>query len=80
MGVVYRGVDPSLDRPVAIKVIATRMGATTVSSQELEARFLREARVAARINHPGVVTVYDAGREGDSLYLVMELIEGESLA
>lgn len=80
MGVVYRGVDPSLDRPVAIKVIATRMGATSVSSQELEARFLREARVAARINHPGVVTIYDAGREGDSLYLVMELIEGESLA
>ncbi len=80
MGVVYRGVDPSLDRPVAIKVIATRMGAVSASSQELEARFLREARVAARINHPGVVTVYDAGREGDSLYLVMELIEGESLA
>lgn len=80
MGVVYRGVDPALDRPVAIKVIATRIGGTTVSSQELEARFLREARVAARISHPGVVTVYDAGREGDSLYLVMELIEGESLA
>lgn len=80
MGVVYRGVDPSLDRPVAIKVIATRPGAVSASSQELEARFLREARVAARINHPGVVTVYDAGREGDSLYLVMELIEGESLA
>ena len=80
MGVVYRGVDPSLDRPVAIKVIATRVGAVSASSEELEARFLREARVAARINHPGVVTVYDAGREGDSLYLVMELIEGESLA
>lgn len=80
MGVVYRGVDPSLDRPVAIKVIGTRAGASPVPSQELEARFLREARVAARINHPNVVTIYDAGREGDSLYLVMELIEGESLA
>lgn len=80
MGVVYRGVDPSLDRPVAIKVIGTRAGASAVPSHEMEARFLREARVAARINHPNVVTIYDAGREGDSLYLVMELIEGESLA
>jgi len=80
MGVVFRAVDPALDRPVAIKVIAARSGSVPLSVEELEARFLREARVAARISHPGVVTVHDAGREGESLYLVMELVDGESLS
>ena len=80
MGVVYRGVDPALDRPVAIKVIAAKAVSGGASAEEMEARFLREAKVSARINHPNVVTVYDAGREGDTLYLVMELVEGESLA
>jgi hypothetical protein len=81
MGVVYRASDPALDRHVAIKVISVRSGGPVpVTAEELEARFLREARVAARISHPGVVTVFDAGREGDALYLVMELVEGESLA
>jgi eukaryotic-like serine/threonine-protein kinase len=79
MGVVYRGVDPALERPVAIKVIRAGEAVTAATIQELEARFLREAKVAARINHPGVVTVYDAGREGDSLYLVMELVDGKPL-
>ncbi len=80
MGVVYRAVDPTLDRPVAVKAIAARTAAIPLSAEELEARFVREARMASRINHPGVVTVYDAGRDGDLLYLVMELVEGESLA
>jgi hypothetical protein len=79
MGVVYRAMDPALDRPVAVKVIAARTSVVPLSGEELEARFLREARVAARISHPGVVTVHDAGREGNSLYLVMELVDGESL-
>ncbi len=72
-------MEPALDRPVAIKVIAARTGVVPLSGAELDARFVREARVAARISHPGVVTVHDAGREGDSLYLVMELVEGEAL-
>ena len=80
MGVVYRGVDPALDRHVAIKVISSQQSAGSLNTQEMEARFLREAKIAARINHPGIVTVFDAGRSGDSLYLVMELVEGESLA
>ena len=79
MGVVYRASDPALDRQVAIKVISARPGGVPVAAEELEGRFLREARVAARISHAGVVTVFDAGREGGSLYLVMELVEGESL-
>src|SRR5690606_7156924 len=48
--------------------------------EEIAARFEREARVAARLTHPNVVGVYDAGSEGDSLFLVMELVEGETLA
>jgi len=79
MGVVYRGFDPALDRPVAIKVIRIDERTADLPLPELEARFLREAKVAARINHPNVVTVFDAGREGTLLYLVMELVEGQSL-
>ncbi len=48
--------------------------------EEVAQRFQREARVAARLHHPNVVAVYDAGREGDALYLVMELVDGETLA
>ncbi len=80
MGVVYRGTDPALDRTVAIKVIRPGVADSSVPPEEMEARFLREAKVAARILHPNVVTVFDAGREGHALYLVMELVEGESLA
>jgi len=64
MGVVYRGTDPALDRTVAIKVIRVGVADSSVPPEELEARFLREAKVAARISHPNVVTVFDAGREG----------------
>lgn len=80
MGVILRGEDPALERPVAIKVIAGATAGGLVAAEERVARFLREARLAARIAHPGVVTVFDAGREGDLLYTVMELVEGESLA
>ncbi len=81
MGRVFRGFDPQLGREVAIKMIATALaGGDGKESDEIAARFLREARVAARLQHPGVVAVFDAGREGDSLYLVMELVEGETLA
>jgi len=77
MGVVYRAEDPTLGREVAVKVILTP--ADHPLDPELESRFLREARLAARISHPGVVTVHDAGSDGGVLYLVMELVEGESL-
>src|SRR5688572_15991700 len=72
MGIVYRGLDPELDREVAIKVIAVEGGEATMS--ELEARFRREARAAAKVTHPGVVTIYDVGREGAVLGLVMGLV------
>lgn len=79
MGVVLRGIDPTLDRPVAVKVIGLP-GTGGGLNEELTARFLREAKLAARINHPGVVTIFDSGQDNELLYLVMELVEGESLA
>src|SRR6516162_5678814 len=65
MGEVYRGVDTRLGRPVAIKV----------SAREFNDRFEREARAISALNHPNVCTLYDVGPN----YLVMELVEGESL-
>lgn len=79
MGVVYRADDPELERQVAIKLIHLVAGSES-SASELEARFRREAKAAARISHPGVVTIYDVGREGEELYLVMELVTGGSLS
>ena len=76
MGEVYRARDPRLDRAVAVKVLASSPGATPV---ELE-RFQREARAIARLSHPNICTIHDVGRENGVAYLVMELLEGETLA
>jgi len=74
MGTVYRAHDTLLDRKAAVKLLA----ASDLGSEGRD-RLLREAQSAARLNHPNVVTVYDAGEEGDLPYIVLELIEGESL-
>jgi branched-chain amino acid transport system substrate-binding protein len=76
MGTVYLGYDPLLDRRVAIKVLAPHL----VWEQGFVERFLREARAAARLKHPSVVTIYDVGQEGSHYYFVMEYIEGQTLA
>src|SRR5688572_12233119 len=76
MGEVYRAHDPRLGRDVAIKVLPQHVTATPIS----RARFEREARTISRFNHPHICAVYDVGREGEVEYLVMELIEGETLA
>ena len=75
---VYRGVDEHLGRPVAVKVLDTGLAASADPAGR--DRFLRECRTAAAFDHPAAVTVYDAGEDGDDLFLVMELVEGESLA
>ena len=75
MGVVYKATDPTLKRPVAIKVIAAELSI----KQNMRRRFLREARVAAAINHPHVVTIYHVGVHSRQPYLVMEYIDGSSL-
>jgi serine/threonine-protein kinase len=74
MSVVYRALDTTLGREAAIKVPHAD-GATS----ETRERFLREARSAARLAHPGIVTTYDVGEEGGVAYLAMELLEGRSL-
>src|SRR5262245_13475504 len=75
MGMVYKAHDPMLDRTVALKVISADGDVT----DELRARFFREAQACARLNHPNVITVYDMGDEDGSLYIVMEFLEGEEL-
>ena len=76
MGEVYRARDPRLDRSVAVKVLTSSRGSTP---EELE-RFEREARAIARVSHPNICTVYDVGQDAGVPFLVMELLEGETLA
>jgi serine/threonine protein kinase len=76
MGMVYRAHHATLDRHVALKV----MRAEFANNEVFAARFLREARAAAAIDHPNVVTVYDAGKEGDHLFIAMRYVMGGDLA
>jgi Tol biopolymer transport system component len=76
MGEVYRARDTRLARDVAIKVLPLHLSANS----EVRARFEREAKTISSLNHPHICTLFDVGREGDTDYLVMELIEGETLA
>ncbi len=80
MGAVFRAHDPQLARDVAVKLISLAYAAGHGDPKEAAARFAREARVAARLHHPNVVGVYDFGEEGDQLFLVMELVAGDTLA
>ena len=72
-GVVYEAWDGRLERPVAVKAIEQR------GAQECR-RVLREAQAAARLNHPGIVTLYEMGEEDGNALLVSELVEGSTLA
>ncbi|MBI4576240.1 MAG: protein kinase [Planctomycetes bacterium] len=76
MGVVYRARQLSLDRPVAIKVLAPRYAEDPAFVE----RFLREAKNVARLNHPGIVAGIDVGTAGGLCYFVMEYVEGTTLA
>ncbi len=75
-GEVWKGFDQSLDRHVAVKFIRDERFPTPEEREEAAQRFRREARVTARIRHPGVPIVHDVSDPGEPLYLVMELIEG----
>lgn len=76
MGVVYRATDRELGRDVALKV----QGAGGEVAWRRLRRIQLEAQVVAQLDHPNIVRLYDAGREGDYIYLVMQLVEGEPLA
>jgi serine/threonine protein kinase len=82
MGDVWRGYDAVLDRPVAVKLVRQAAVASPALAQEFAKRFQREARITARIRHPGVPQVYDAVLDGsyERLYLVMEYVDGLPLA
>ena len=75
MGEVYKARDPKLDRMVAIKVLAPSLA----SAGDLLARFEREAKAVAALNHPNILGIYDFGTEGEHAFAVMELLEGETL-
>ncbi len=78
MGVVYLAHDPDIGRPVAIKTVRPEtLGGETAA--ELEARFLKEARLGGRLQHPNIVTVYDVGRAGEVCFIAMEYVEGRPL-
>src|SRR6266850_1795 len=78
LGSVCEALDPKLHRKVAIKTIL--MGQLDEeTAKDFSVRFEREARAVARLNHPNIVQVYDFGEEGDTAYLVMELIDGKEL-
>jgi serine/threonine-protein kinase len=72
MGVLYLAFDPVTEREVALKVLR-------VDSADLRERFLSEARLAARLQHPNIVTIYDVGAHGDQPFIAMEFIAGETL-
>ena len=76
MGEVYRARDERLARDVAVKILPQ----TLQASPDLHARFTREARTLSQLNHPNICTLYDVGHDAGVDYLVMELIEGETLA
>jgi beta-lactam-binding protein with PASTA domain/tRNA A-37 threonylcarbamoyl transferase component Bud32 len=75
MAMVYRGTDTLLRRRVAVKVLREQYA----RDEEFVRRFYQEAESAARLSHPNIVNTYDVGREGDTYYIVMELVDGPSL-
>ena len=75
MGVVYVALDERLGRQVAVKTI--RPASTDAHARE---RLWREARAAASVSHPNICQIYEVGEDGDELFIVMELLEGETLA
>ena len=76
MGQVYLAHDAILDRKVAIKVLSKKMD----SEASAHDRFVREAKAAAGLDHPFLCKVFEAGEEGDDIYIVMEYVEGETLS
>ncbi|WP_322029024.1 serine/threonine-protein kinase [Paraburkholderia sp. J76] len=78
MGVVYLAFDPRIERHVALKTLQQPAGGK--NDHELTARFLNEARAAGRLAHPHIVAVYDYGETGDTAFITMEYVRGETLA
>ena len=77
MGIVYRAHDPVIDRPIAIKTLKLDLSDSELDN--FRQRFLQEARLAGKLNHPNIVTIYDVGQADDTAYIAMEYLEGKEL-
>lgn len=80
MGTVYLGRDPKINREVAIKTMALAQEFEADEMEEVKTRFFREAETAGMLNHPNIVTIFDAGDEHDLAYIAMEFLDGADLA
>ncbi len=79
MGVVYKGLDPDIEREVAIKTIRLDTIGEDAEKQEMLVRVVREAKAAGRLDHPNIITIYDVIHEGDLTFIVMQYVDGQSL-
>ena len=79
MGTVYKGFDPHIHRPVAIKTIHRELLGDSSAVDSIAARFRNEAKAVGRIQHPGVVAIYDFGEDGDITFIAMEFVDGRTL-
>jgi eukaryotic-like serine/threonine-protein kinase len=79
MGMVYRGMDPAIDRPVALKTIRLDNIAEPSEATELRERLTREAKAAGKLSHPNIVTIYDVGEQNSLQYIAMEYLDGQTL-
>lgn len=80
MGIVYLALDPQIDRTIALKTIRFDDAGGSFNRDEAKARFLKEARISGRLQHPNIVTVFDVGDDQGTLYLAMEYVSGGSLS
>ncbi|MCX6571500.1 MAG: serine/threonine-protein kinase [Candidatus Aminicenantes bacterium] len=79
MGIVYKGLDPDIEREVAIKTIRFDTFLDGPAKEEMLNRVIREAKAAGRLNHPNIITIYDVIRETDLTFIVMQYVDGQTL-
>ena len=80
MGMVYKGFDPSIERYVALKTISSHiLSIDDLSIASSIERFKQEAKIAGRLNHPNIVSVYDFGEDQKTIFIAMEFVEGQEL-
>jgi len=80
MGVVYLATDPMIQRRVALKTIQRSLVDGDMSGSSIAARFRNEAQAAGRLTHPGIVSIYEYGEDGDTAFIAMEYVQGQDLA
>ena len=79
MGYVFKAEDPDLNRIIALKTLRTDTRISEEKRKQYYRRFIREAKIAANLSHPGIVIVYDVGKEGETPFIAMEYLDGETL-